>query len=545
MASEKRGSARGELTRRGALWSAGSVGAVAMAGRASAATAGRGPTPAREQSTVTTPADAVAVTRSGSVRGFKRGGVYVFKGIPYGADTGGSSRFRPPRPPQAWTGVRLSLAYGPVCPQPPQDRSMEAMAFVQDLDAGYEREDCLRANVWSPALDRGAKLPVMVWLHGGGFVSGSSQELPPYDGENLARQGVVMVSVNHRLGPLGFLDLSSFGTEYASSANVGLLDLVLALEWVRDNISSFGGDPSRVTIFGHSGGGGKVSALMAMPAAKGLFHRAVVMSGSFPLTDPRRDPRKLADGVFAGLGLAQGDLAGLTAAEPAKVIAAGFEAVRKLGPGANFGPALDPAVLPEGWESDAPRISAGVPMIIGNVRDEFRPIPIGIDEADLIDAVPPSHRAQAGPIVAEARKAFPGHPPGDLAAIIRAMGIRNLALDQARKKHALMAAPVFSYWFTWPTPVLDGQVGVPHGSDVPAAFNNTALADQFTGNGPEARRVARLMSRAWVNFATTGDPSQPDLVWPRYDPINIQTMVFDSHSRVERDPAGGLRRLLA
>jgi len=507
---------------------------------------------------LTTPADAVATTTYGTVRGFKRSSVYIFKGIPYGADTGGSARFLAPKAPKPWDEVRLSLIYGPVCPQRPSNHTPIELLFVNDADATYPDENCLSLNVWSETLDHGARRPVIVWLHGGGFTSGSSHELPVYDGENLARQGVVLVSVNHRLGALGFMDLSAAGgEEFAESGNVGMLDLVLALKWVRDNIAQFGGDPARVTIFGHSGGGGKVSTLMAMPAAQGLFHRAIVTSGSFPNTTRPATAQELTAATLSELGFK--DIGELQRVDAARLIAAGDAASRKLteaararggrsgvGPmGMQFGPVIDGRVLPEAWLSGAPTISSGVPMIIGNVRDEFRPLTLHVDEAKLAESIPEVHRDKASEIIAALRAAYPSQPATELAAILAAVGMRNMAVDQATKKHALGGAPVFSYWYTLPTPVLDGRIGCPHGMDLPAAFDNTARCDQFTGNTPEAQHAAKMLSRAIVNFASNGNPSQPGLAWPAFDSGRLATMVFDAHCRLEYDPIGNVRRWLS
>ena len=225
-------------------------------------------------------------TASGPVAGYIDDGVYIYKGIPYGK----ADRFMPATDPEPWKDVRPSRSYGPVSPHGPRSGWYDDnQAFTMHWDDGYPDEDCLRVNVWTSRIKSDAKMPVMVWLHGGGFSEGSSQEQAGYDGTNLARDhGVVVVSLNHRLNALGFLDLSAYGAKYAHSGNVGMLDIVKALEWVRDNIAAFGGDPSNVTIFGQSGGGGKVSTLMAMPSAKGLFHKAIVQSGSiFNLMSPK------------------------------------------------------------------------------------------------------------------------------------------------------------------------------------------------------------------------------------------------------------------
>jgi para-nitrobenzyl esterase len=537
------------------------IGAGSAAGLAALSPVRAGTSPQRSRDeTLTTPADAVATTTYGKVRGFKRSSVYIFKGIPFGADTGGSARFLPPKPPKSWDEVRLSLLYGPVCPQRASNFAPTELLFVNDAGPAVPDENCLSLNVWSETLDHGARRPVIVWLHGGGFTSGSSHELPVYDGENLARQGVVLVSVNHRLGALGFLDLSAAGgEEFAQSGNVGMLDLVFALKWVRDNAVQFGGDPDRITIFGHSGGGGKVSTLMAMPAAQGLFHRAIVTSGSFPNTTRPANSQELTAATLAELGLKPADRAELQRIDAARLINAGDAASRKLmesargrgarsgvGPmGMQFGPVIDGQVLPEAWLSSAPGISAGVPMIVGNVRDEFRPLTLHVDEPKLAESIPEKHRDQAPKIIAALRAAYPNLPATDLAAILGAIGMRNMAVDQATKKYELRAAPVYSYWYTLATPVLDGRIGCPHGMDLPAAFDNTVRCDQFTGNTPEAQHVARLLSKAIVNFATSGNPSQPGLAWAAFDSQRLATMVFDAHTRLEYDPIGDVRRWLS
>src|SRR5712692_2916915 len=224
----------------------------------------------------------VVDTTAGKVRGYIAREIYTFKGIPYGAPTGGANRFMPPTKVTPWTGLRSSMYYGQVSPQGPRAGwKNDEESFMFEWDDGQFGEDCLRVNVWTQGVNDNRKRPVMVWLHGGGFSAGSGQELKAYDGESLARRGdVVMVSLNHRLNALGHLNLVAYGSKYEASGNAGMLDIVLALEWVRDNVGNFGGDPSNVTIFGQSGGGSKVSTLMAMPSAKGLFHKAVIESGS-------------------------------------------------------------------------------------------------------------------------------------------------------------------------------------------------------------------------------------------------------------------------
>ena len=252
----------------------------------------------------------IVETEQGKVRGYIRNGIFTFKGIPYGEDTGGKNRFKPAKKAQPWTKLRSSMQYGSVCPQP--DRlgwKLDETAWLFGWDDGVPGEDCLRVNVWSPGINDHKKRPVMVWLHGGGYTAGSGQELKSYDGEQLARNGdVVIVSLNHRLNVFGHLDLSAYGSEYAESANVGMTDIVLALQWVRDNIANFGGDPGCVTIFGQSGGGGKVCALTCMPSAEGLFHRTIVQSGSLGHSLSPEDSARTADAFLKQLGLDKSSL---------------------------------------------------------------------------------------------------------------------------------------------------------------------------------------------------------------------------------------------
>ena len=502
-------------------------------------------TPGRPDDALTTPKDATVATTSGRVRGFKRQGVFTFLGIPYGADTSGSARFLPPKPPTSWNDDRWTILYGPVSPQAVADVREVQRVFVEDAVHGQPGEDCLRVNVWSPALNRDAKLPVIFWIHGGGFTAGSSQEHPAYDGTNTARNGSVFVSVNHRLNAFGFLDLSTLGGSYASAPNVGMLDLVLALEWVRDNIAAFGGDPSRVTIVGQSGGGGKVSTLMAMPSAKGLFHRAVVMSGSLPPASRGTASRDIAAAVIKELGLRDGDVEALQHVEAARLVAAGAAVGTRVGGfGGGFAPVVDGRVLPEAWATAAPQQSANVPLIVGSVRDEFRPVGWSVSEQELPSRLPPPLQPKATEIVAAARRTYPEMPPTELASMLGGMFFRNLALEQVRKQQALGGAPVYSYWFTWPTPLLDGAIGCPHGIDIAFLFDNTVLCDKLTGGTAEAQRIAAQMNTALIAFATTGKPTRPELPWLPYDPQEVPTMVFDARSAMVDDPAGEIRRLM-
>jgi para-nitrobenzyl esterase len=516
--------------------------------------------PPRGAGTLSSGSDHVVKTTAGPVAGYSREGVRIFKGIPYAGSTAGKARFKAPQPMTPWNEVRSSRAYGPVCPQGVRTGWQDDEdAYLMRWDDGFPGEDCLRLNVWTTAA-KGKKLPVMVWLHGGGFTAGSGQELPAYDGENLARTGeVVLVSANHRLGPLGYLNLSAYDPEFADSANVGMLDLVLALQWVRDNIDNFGGDAGNVTIFGQSGGGSKVSTLTAMPAAKGLFHKAIVQSGSFNLVTTVQQSGSLADAVLQELNIAKADFRRLQEIPADQLIAAGVRATRRVGgPRPEF---IGTGPRPIGWSPtvdgrvvSAPPFSAevvkdsgSIPIMIGSTRDEFGRLlrkDASLTEARVRERLQTLFGAKSGDIYAAYKQQFPKENPGALLAIITSMSLRNNAIDQANGRQANGQAPVFLYWFTYQTPSLDSTPGAFHCAELPFCFDNVARCDSSTGNTAEARKLGESMSRAWVNFAKTGNPSQPGLAWPKHEPIQLPTMVFDVNSRIENDPIGSARRLV-
>ncbi len=562
MEEQARGAAdRLQIDRRRALGLGATLAGAAGLGASAADAAAPAPRDAGSQ--VSTDASTVVETRSGKVGGYRHNGVATFKGIPYAASTAGQARFLPPQPPPSWSGVRSSRYYGHVCPQPARtgwDNDMEA--FLMRWDDGQPGEDCLRLNLWTPDPD-GKRRPVMVWLHGGGFTAGSGQELPAYDGEGLARKGdLVLVSVNHRLGPLGFLDMSAAGPRFAQSANAGMLDLVAALQWVRDNIAAFGGDPGNVTIFGQSGGGSKVTTLMGMPSAAGLFHKAIVQSGSMKLSATQEDTRRAFRAVLSEFELSEASAQRLQQVPAAELIARCNRALA-IASGGGGGPALPPGiggrprlgwspsvegrVLPEApFASGAPALGAKIPMIIGNTKDEWG-LNYARDQADMTEAqlvanLTPIFGDKTGSVIAAFRAEFPGLTPAQAMGTIVSMPMRNNALDQVAQKHRQGGAPVYSYWFRWETPVLGAMPRAFHCSDLPHCFANAERCATTTGNTAEAREVSSRMSQAWINFARTGDPSQPGLAWPPYDPATVATMVFDTRSRMENDPAAAARR---
>lgn len=498
---------------------------------------------------------------SGRIAGYIRDGLCIFKGVPYGGDTGGKFRFLPPRKPEPWTGVRSSRQFGLICPQDKgTGRLNDEEAFMLQWNDSVEGEDCLRINVWTPGVNDNAKRPVMVWLHGGGFSAGSGHDLPAFDGENLARRGdAVVVTLNHRLNLLGFLDLSAYGKAYSESANVGMLDIVAALEWVRENISVFGGDPGRVLIFGQSGGGGKVGALMGMPSAEGLFHRAIVQSGSFSFATAPERAQRLTSLIVAELGLGSNAIDRLCSLPYSDLWRAtdrilrhnnpppaGPPDVRRLAHRLGFGPVVDGSVIPEAPFADrGPRQSGNVPMIIGTTLNEFvtainHPEYEQLTDSELLSRTEELYPGRGASIVTAFRQRTPAQRPFDLWSRIATAPVRQAAIAQASIKSAQGAAPAWLYCFAWQTPVLDGRPRAFHCADIPFVFNNTDLCDRMTGGGPDARNLSHTMADTWVQFARTGDPNHSGIVpWTPYSERSGATLMVDDVTRVERHPDRG------
>ena len=504
----------------------------------------------------------VVETTAGRVRGAVIDGVLAFKSVPYGAPTSGANRFMPPVRPTAWGGVRDALDYTGKAPQAGLRAAtrpeLETLSGVPDPSP--ETEDCLTVNVWTPAAD-GAKRPVMVWFHGGAFAYGNANQAR-LQGSRLARRGdVVVINVNQRLNIFGHLDLSSIApSTFARSGNAGTLDMVAALEWVRDNAAAFGGDPDNVTIFGESGGGGKVSVLLAMPSARGLFHRAIIQSGACIRLRTQERAAKLTDAVLKELGLTAGDIGRLQAVPIAALLAAVNPAQKALGPSPTplmdrypFGPVVDGDVVPRHpFDPDAPDVSADIPLIIGDMKDETTIFMATDDkvwhrtltEGELRARVVALAGEHADRVLETYGRLYPNASPAErLIATTTDSNFRIRSLVLAQRRTAKRRAPVWMYSFDWETPVHGGRLKAPHAMDVPFVFDTLDLT-QLTDLSADALRLAATMSGVWAAFARSGvptDASIPD--WPAYDTDRRATLSLASTCRIENDPRGETRRL--
>lgn len=520
---------------------------------------GAGATPG----TCSTPRTAVAKTQYGKVRGYVEDGVLNFKGVPYGATTGGENRWLPAKPPARWDGEYPALIYGANCPQRLHTWTPEQTFLYQWTD-GWQSEDMLKVNIWTTSLT--GSRPVMVYFHGGGYTFGSAYELASQDGAQMARHhDVVSVTVNHRLNILGFLDLSEFGgPAYADSANVGMTDLVASLLWVRANIANFGGDPNRVMIYGQSGGGSKVTTLLGMPSAQGLIHRASAQSGGGGNPPSAEQSRELTKRLVAKLGVK--DMAALQKMDWALLNDAGNAVVAAMNPApgptagpippagsaarVGFGPTVDGRLITmRSFFEGAPAISKDVPMLIGSVSEEGNRMSSRPTEAEWLATLTKSYGdAKAAAIVAELKRAYPNKSIRTLSYIcsgpgLNGLAIRNNVTRMSTMKYEQKGAPVYAWYFRWQSPMLE-DAGAWHTAELAFCFDNTARCAQGTGNGPEAQALAKKMATAWANFARTGNPSQPGLTWPAFTPDRCATMVFDDDCRMVDDPDGPARKLL-
>jgi para-nitrobenzyl esterase len=473
----------------------------------------------------------------------------------------GENRWLPAKAPKPWDGEYPALIYGPNCPQLKHDWAIE-QSFLQDWDDGYQGEDMLKLNIWTPSLT--GKRPVMFYIHGGIFRFGSAYELPSHEGAQMARRhDVVQVSVNHRLNVLGFFDLSEIGgPAYADSVNVGMTDLVAALRWVKENIANLGGDPDKVMIYGQSGGGSKVTTLMGMPSAAGLFHRAAAQSGGGGNPPSGEQSKELARQIMKELALPPKDIKSLQKMEWTKLNDAANAAVAKLNPPAaptlgmgsetptprfnvGLGPTVDGRIITmRSFHDAAPEISKDVPVLIGSVSEEGNKMISRPTEAEWhANLTQVIGAGKASALIAAMKKAHPEKSIRTLSYGVSGLLMRNGAVKRATLKYNLKAAPVFTYYFTWQSPMLE-DAGAWHTAELAFCFDNTKRCEQATGNTPEAQKLAKTMATAWANFARTGNPSQPGLSWAPFEPDRCPTMVFDNECRMVNDPERDVRTIL-
>lgn len=507
---------------------------------------------------------AVVETTVGRLRGLRKGAIHQFKGIRYGASTEGAARFLPPQPVAAWTSIREATSYGPSAPQHHNQMPGNYPGAPPPIHPAYKwywseeaiGEDCLSLNVFTPSVNDTAKRPVMVWLHGGAFANGAGTARG-FEGTNLARDGdVVVVTVNHRLNIFGHLFLTPFGAPFADAANNGLLDLIAALAWVRDNVESFGGDPDNVTIFGESGGGAKVAYLMAMPAAKGLFHKAVIQSAGFRAMDPNGAERATAK-VLKDLAIDKTSLHRLTDVPMDKLLAAMSAVTASENGNDYFRPATDNRSLFERpFHDKAPDVSAHIPLLMGTCEAEatfamttdMRLFSLPRDQLVTETGKAMGLDAKAAEQLFSAHEAAdPSAKPIETFTNIRSdIQFRMGTIHAAECKAKQSGAPLYKYLFTWKSPAFGGVLGASHTLEIPFVFGNVDLTPEIVGNAPDRHEVSKQAMAYWVNFARTGNPNGGSLPhWPAYSLDTRETMLIDRVCRAVADPRGTGRKLSA
>ncbi len=500
---------------------------------------------------------AIANTEYGQVRGMILRGIHEFRGIPYGASTAGANRFMPPQPPARWEGVYDALWWGNSAPQPMEAKYARPFnAWLDHWNYDDVSEDCLRVNVWTPALD-GRQRPVLVWFHGGGWSAGNGIEQDGYKGENFARKGdVVFVSVNHRLGPFGFSDFSSVGGEkYRHSGNAGALDMVEALRWVNRNIANFGGDPGNVTIMGQSGGGAKVCTLAAMPAARGMLHKVVPLSGSSVDAQQQSRTQAIGAAILQRAGLRRTQIDRLQEMPWQEYLALANAAAQGMEGG--FSPVADGVNIPTGGYFTDPNGAAhDIPMLLSTTFHEWNMmLYVPTMETYTPEEAIESLRTQGGrmgrgeglgdraPAVYNAfAEAFPEASPGEICVMVSSnrQGVIRTADAKANQ-----AAPIYLAWYGYCPSHYDGRIRATHCADICFWFNNTDLMYTHSGGGPRPRALSNRMSDALLAFMRTGDPNTASLPqWPRYDVQNRPTMILNDECEVQNDPDKAGRELI-
>jgi para-nitrobenzyl esterase len=488
---------------------------------------------------------------SGRVMGMTNGDVKEFKGIPYGAPTGGANRYMPPRKPESWRGVRECFMHGPISPQVLSSLDSEYGRIINwDQHPGGMGEDCLSLNLWTPTLDRMAKKAVLVSFHGGGFASGSGNSLG-FDGAMMAHtQDVVMVAINHRLNVFGYLNLQDLGApEPLRYAGVcGIMDLAASLEWVRDNIESFGGDPSRVMIFGQSGGGAKTSVMLSNPKARGLFHRAAVQSGSALRLADNGKAAENADLLLTALGLSHDNIMDIQRKSWQEILEASVALTPPAGGTApSFSPVVDGDYLThQPFDPSGPSESEDVPVIISSTLHDaaLALTNFGLDDAGLRQVIAGRFGEDRADAIITAQRAA---RPKDSNYLIQAAAFTDASRGsatyvQAERKAALGKAPVWVYQWDWISNMADGKFGAVHGMDVSASFNNWRDAMLSTG-AAAGKRIANKFSTTWATFAKTGNPNNSEIPdWAPFDKDKRAIMIFDTDPRVENDYRGELIR---
>lgn len=486
---------------------------------------------------------------TGKAQGDFQEGIYTYKGIPYAK----AKRFMAPQNPDSWKGIRTFAEYAPICPQAPMAGEND---FISNQCIAVMGEDCLNLNVWTPQTGDGKKRPVMVWLHGGGFQTGSAIEQKVYDGANLSRKGdVVVVSVNHRLNVFGFLDLSAYGDKYKYSGNVGTMDMVAALKWIKENVAAFGGDPDNITLFGQSGGGAKIIVLMTVPAAKGLFNKGIIQSGAVEgcgMTNVTTEiGKRVAELTLLNLGVNKNKVDKIQSVPYKELMRASDKAMTQTAQERNisdcFGnpntllwtPIVDGDYLP--FQPVVDSISSrakNIPLMIGTAMTEWSTMgmlanaPIHRDnnrntwnDGEINAKLKEHYGEKSDAIVKVFRKAYPERSKAD-ALYVESL-LRTSALKTARLKADQKGAPVYNYMFAWDTPIEGGYAMSYHCSELPFVFNNVTMLKASAAGGTKAQALAGQMSGAWINFARYGNPNHEGIPsWPAFTREMGYTMIF-------------------